>query len=97
VTETPNHWTFLTNQTHVLLCLAQDPGIRLRDIAKRIGITMRVVQRIVTELSDGGYITRLRHGRRNTYQVHENLPLRHAIERHNTVADLLRVIRGIEG
>ena len=90
--ETPTSWTFFTNHTHVLLCLAQDPGILLRDVAKRVGITPRVVQRIVTELNDGGYITRLRQGRRNTYQVHDKLPLRHAIEQQVSVADLLKVI-----
>lgn len=90
--ETSSDWTFLTNHSHVLFCLAQDPDIRLRDVADRVGITERAVQRIVTELEDGGYITRQRQGRRNTYQVHDKLPLRHAIERHRSVADLLKLI-----
>lgn len=92
VAETSSDWTFLTNHSHVLFCLAQDPDIRLRDVADRVGITERAVQRIVTELEDGGYITRQRQGRRNTYQVHDKLPLRHNIEKHRSVADLLRLI-----
>lgn len=93
--ETLPDWTFLTNHAHVLFCIAQDPGIRLRDVADRVGITERAVQRIVSELVDGGYITRQRHGRRNTYQVHGRLPLRHAIEHHRKIADLLRMILSV--
>lgn len=90
--ETLTDWTFLTNHAHVLFCIAQDPGTRLRDVADRVGITERAVQRIVAELADAGYITRQRQGRRNTYQVHDRLPLRHAIEHHRNIADLFRVI-----
>lgn len=85
-------WTFLTNHAHVLFCLAQDPEIRLRDVADRVGITERAVQRIVTELEGAGYITRQRQGRRNTYTVHENKPLRHQIESHRNVAELIKLI-----
>lgn len=95
MSETSSDWTFLTNHSHVLFCLAQDPEIRLRDVADRVGITERAVQRIVTELEDGGYITRQRQGRRNTYQVHDKLPLRHQIEKHRSVADLLKLIIAI--
>lgn len=85
-------WTFLTNHAHVLFCLAQDPGIRLRDVADRVGITERAVQRIVTELENASYITRQRNGRRNSYVVHHYHALRHPIESHRSVADLLALI-----
>ncbi len=85
-------WTFLTNHAHVLFCLSMDPGIRLRDVADRVGITERAVQRIVTELETAGFITRQRNGRRNSYTVHQHHPLRHPIESHRTVADLLALI-----
>lgn len=85
-------WTFLTNHAHVLFCLAQDSEIRLRDVADRVGITERAVQRIVTELETGAYITRQRNGRRNSYIVHTQLFLRHPIESHCSVADLLGLI-----
>ena len=85
-------WTFLTNHAHVLFCLAQDPGIRLRDVADRVGITERAVQRIVTELETGTYITRQRNGRRNSYIIHKQLFLRHPIEDHCRVADLLNLV-----
>lgn len=82
-------WTFLTNHAHVLLCLTSDPEIRLRDVAERVGITERAVQRIVSELEEEGYITRYRSGRRNAYEVHRNRPLRHEIEAHRSVSELL--------
>lgn len=85
-------WTFLTNHAHVLFCLAQDSEIRLRDVADKVGITERAVQRIVTELENGTYITRQRNGRRNSYIVHKNLFLRHPIESHTSVSDLLNLI-----
>jgi predicted transcriptional regulator len=76
----------------VLFCVVQDPEIRLRDVAERVGITERAVQRIVTELEESGYITRQRSGRRNMYIVHENRPLRHRIEAHKHVGDLIALI-----
>ncbi len=85
-------WTFLTNHAHVLICLHEDPHIRVRDIAERVGITQRAVQRIVTELEDGGVITRQREGRRNVYTVNHNRPLRHPVEAHRTVGDLIRMV-----
>lgn len=85
-------WTFLTNHAHVLLCLAKESDIRLRDVAERVGITERAVQRIVTELEEAGYITRQRNGRRNTYEVHPQQPLRHPIESHRSVEDLIVLI-----
>jgi DNA-binding MarR family transcriptional regulator len=85
-------WTFLTNHAHVLLCLALDPELRLRDVASRVGITERAVQRIVAELEEEGYLTRLRNGRRNSYEVHQDKPLRHPIEAHRQVSALIDLV-----
>ncbi|WP_096333649.1 helix-turn-helix transcriptional regulator [Nannocystis exedens] len=90
--ENPDSWTFLTNHAHVLLCLAQDPEIRLCDVAAEVGLTERGVQRIVKELATSGYITRERNGRRNRYLVHARQPLRRSIARHRQVGDLLQLI-----
>ncbi|HEY8379569.1 MAG TPA: winged helix-turn-helix domain-containing protein [Nannocystis sp.] len=78
----------------MLFCVVQDPEIRLRDVAERVGITERAVQRIVTELEESGYITRQRSGRRNVYVVHGHKPLRHRIEAHKRVGDLIALITG---
>lgn len=88
----PNGWTFLTNHSHVLLCIAEDPDVLLREVAERVGITERAAQRIVAELEDTGYVTRERVGRRNRYQVHPDLPLRHPLEDHLEIGTLLRVL-----
>jgi DNA-binding transcriptional regulator PaaX len=82
-------WTFLSNHGHVLICLARYPNIPLRHVAARVGITERAVQRIVAELEGAGYLTRFREGRRNRYRIHRDEPLRHALERHHTVGQLL--------
>ncbi len=87
-----NAWTFLSNHSHVLICLARDPTSRLRDVAVSVGITERAVQRIVAELEEGGVITKTRDGRCNQYQVHRSLPLRHAVESGCTVGDLLEMV-----
>jgi len=86
------HWTFLTNHSHVLICLHRDPHMRLRDVAQRVGITERAVQRIVQELEQGGIIARRRDGRRNVYDIDARRPLRHPLESHRTVGDLLQLI-----
>ena len=82
-------WTFLSNHAHVLVCIAADPETRMRDVAARVGITERGVQRIVAELEAGGYLTVTRVGRRNRYEVNTDLPLRHPIESHRTVGHLI--------
>lgn len=89
----PAGWTFLTNYGHVLLAIALDPGIRLREIAQRVGVTERAAQRIMADLVAEGYLSRVRVGRRNRYEVHPDLPLRHPLERHHDVGELLRVLR----
>lgn len=86
-------WTFLTNHSHVLICIARDPGIRGRDIAEKVGITERSAQSIIADLVEGGYLTRERVGRRNHYEVHPDLPLRHPVERDHQVGELLRLVR----
>jgi hypothetical protein len=85
-------WDFLTNHAHVLLCVANDPGIRLRDIAAAVGITERSAHKILSELVDEGYVLRERHGRRNRYQVKPELPLRHPLVHDREVGDLLKVL-----
>lgn len=85
-------WTFLTNHARVLLCLADEPDLRLREVAGRIGITERAVQRIVTDLEDAGVITRTREGRRNTYAVNPEARLRHPRDAHRTVGELLELL-----
>ncbi len=86
-------WTFLTNHAHVLLALTRDPEARLRDVAVLVGITERAAQRIVAELEEGGYLTRTRDGRRNRYEVHPDVPLRHPLERDHAVGEVLSVLR----
>lgn len=87
-----NGWTFLTNHAHTLLCISEDPDIRFRDIAQRVGITERAVQRIVGELEQAGYVSHERVGRRNHYEVNPKLPLRHELEDHLEIGALLRVL-----
>jgi hypothetical protein len=85
-------WDFLTNHAHVLLCVAEDPGIRLRDIAAAVGITERGAHKVLSELVDEGYVLRERHGRRNRYKVKPELPLRHPLVHDREVGDLLKVL-----
>jgi hypothetical protein len=86
-------WDFLTNHAHVLLCVAEDPGIRLRDIASAVGITERGAHKILNDLVEDGYVLRERHGRRNRYKVRPELPLRHPLVDDREVGDLLKVLR----
>ena len=82
-------WTFFTNHGHVLVCLAGEPDLRTRDIAERVGITERSAHAIVNDLVEAGYVTRIKEGRRNRYEVHGDIPLRHPLERDHTVGELL--------
>jgi Mn-dependent DtxR family transcriptional regulator len=79
----------VTNHAHVLEAIAADPTIRLRDIAAHVGITERTAAQIVNDLDAAGYLTRRRDGRRNLYEVHEDMPLRHPAHSHHTVGELL--------
>ena len=85
-------WTFLTNHAHVLLCLAKNQTMRMRDIALEVGITERAVQRIVSELVEGGFIICKRDGRCNHYSICMDQHLRHPIESHRKIIDLIRLI-----
>lgn len=86
-------WTFLSNHAHVLILLARSPDLRMRDVAQTVGITERAVQRIVAELIEGGFVTAIKEGRRNRYELNDGLPLRHPVEAHRTVRDLLALAR----
>lgn len=87
-------WTFLTNHGHVLVCIAQDPGIRGRDIADRVGITERAAQSIIADLVSAGYVTRSRVGRRNYYEINADLPVRHPVEQPHRIGELLAAVAG---
>lgn len=87
-------WTFFSNHGHVLFCLAADPSALMREVAERVGITERAVQRIVAELVDAGVLLREREGRGNRYEVAKRASLRHPIESHRTVGDLVGLIHG---
>lgn len=84
-------WTFLTNHGHVLLALAQDPEVRLRDVATTVGITERAVQAIVADLEAGGYLKRARVGRRNKYTLDHDRSFRHPAEKGHPIGDLLKL------
>ena len=88
----PATWSFLTNHARVLICIAQDPGIRLREIGEAVGITERAAHRIVGELADAGYVSRRRVGRRNRYTIRSDLPVPDALARNRRVGDLLAVL-----
>ena len=88
----PATWSFLTNHARVLICIADDPGVRLREIGASVGITERAAHRIVGELADAGYVSRRRVGRRNRYTVRSELTLPDAVARDRRVGDLLAVL-----
>ena len=90
-------WTFLTNHTHVLICVWKDPYLRTRDIADMVGITERSVQRILGELTEFGVITWEKEGRRNRYSVVPSKQLRHPLENHKSVLDLLGLVGDAQG
>jgi hypothetical protein len=90
-------WTFLTNHAQVLVCIAHDPGVRLRDIGERVGITERAAHRIVAELAAAGYITRQRNGRRNQYTINGHFPLPDPVVRERNVGELLEILTASQG
>lgn len=83
------HWTFLTNHSHVLICLARNPDLTLREVSLRVGITERATQRIVAELVTAQVLEITKEGRRNRYSIHRQTPLRHSLESNFTIAHLL--------
>ena len=85
-------WTFLTNHAHVLLAIAATPDLRLKDIAQRVDVTERTAMQIISDLEDSGVIERQKRGRRNHYVIRPHHPLRHPLEEHHEVADLIRAI-----
>jgi DNA-binding transcriptional ArsR family regulator len=85
-------WTFLSSHAHVLICLAENPRAKLRDIADRIGVTERTVMRLITQLDEAGFLRRSRRGRGNYYEIVAREPLRHPIEARCTVEMLLRPV-----
>lgn len=85
-------WSFLTNHARVLLCIANDPGVRLREIGDAVGITERAAHRIVTELADAGYICRARVGRRNRYTIQSDVPIPDPLAREPSIGDLLALL-----
>lgn len=88
---------FVTNHAHVLQVISADPTARLRDVAATVGITERTAAQIVNDLEQAGYLTRSRDGRRNNYEVHDELPLRHPRHRHHTVGDLIDFLQAPSG
>ncbi len=87
-------WTFLSNHTHVLVCLAGNEELTVRDIASEVGITERAVMRILSDLDAGGVLERERDGRRNRYRIDVKMPLRHPLEQHCTIGDILTLVNG---
>jgi hypothetical protein len=87
-----SEWGFLTNHAQVLVCISDDPGVRLRDIGARIGITERAAHRIVADLVDAGYITRTRHGRRNEYTIDPGRTLPDPIASDQSAGELLQML-----
>jgi IclR helix-turn-helix domain len=85
-------WGFLTNHARVLLCVAHDPGARLRDIAASLGITERSAHGILTDLSKAGYVLKQRDGRRNRYQIQAHLPLREPASREVAIGEVLALL-----
>jgi Mn-dependent DtxR family transcriptional regulator len=94
--DTAGEWTFLSNYAHVLVCIAQNPDVRLRDVAERVGITERTAVRLVSQLDEAGIVVRVKDGRRNSYLINVNKPLRHPIEAHCSIGELLTTILGAE-
>jgi hypothetical protein len=85
-------WSFLSNHARVLVCIADDPGVRLRDIATTLGITERSAFGIVTDLTTAGYVVKDKDGRRNRYRIQAHLPLREGIGRELTIGDVLDLL-----
>src|SRR6478672_266389 len=92
IADQTKNWTFLTNHAQVLLCLADTPDIRLREVAERVGITERATQRILAELVEAGYVTTERVGRRNKYTVDRQHAMRHSAQFGYEIGALLEAL-----
>jgi DNA-binding Lrp family transcriptional regulator len=90
-------WTFLSNHGHLLVAVATDPSLRIRDLADRVGITERAAQLILNDLVEGGYLLRTRVGRRNEYEVVRDRPFRHPAEAGHTIDELLALFAPADG
>ena len=90
------NWSFLTSRARVLMCIAHDPGARLRDIAAGLGITERSAYSIVAELAEAGYVVKQKDGRRNRYQIQAHLPLPEPASRERTVGEILALLSGTD-
>ena len=86
-------WQFVTNHTRVLLCIARQPDVRLRDIAESVGITVGSAQRILADLVEAGYVERARDGRRNTYTIKRDQMMRHSAQDGHEIGDLLDLLQ----
>ena len=89
-------WSFLTNHARVLLCIAHDPGVRLRDLAARTGVTERTAYGIVADLTEAGYVVKHKDGRRNRYQIEAHLPLPETGSRERTIGEILALLAGAD-
>jgi hypothetical protein len=87
-------WSFLTNHARVLLCIARDPGMRLRDLAASLGVTERSAHGIVTDLAEAGYVVKQKHGRRNRYQIQAHLPLPEPTSQEPAIGEVLALLVG---
>jgi hypothetical protein len=88
-------WSFLTNHARALLCIAHDPGVRLRDIAAMVGVTERSAHDMVTDLVGAGYVVKDKEGRRNQYRIQEHVPLRDPISQEPTIGEMLDLLVGV--
>ncbi|MFZ0665745.1 MAG: helix-turn-helix domain-containing protein [Acidimicrobiales bacterium] len=85
-------WSFLTNHARVLVCIAHDPGVRLRDLADELGITERTAFGIVGDLTTAGYVVKEKDGRRNRYRIQTHLPMPEALGRERTIGEVLKLL-----
>jgi predicted transcriptional regulator of viral defense system len=92
-----NEWTFFSNYAHVLVCLAQNPHALLREVADRVGVTERTAMRLINQLDEAGILDRVKQGRRNVYKIRTSKHLRHPLEAHCTIEELLTMILQSDG
>ena len=92
MSEPSRTWTFFSNHTHVLVVIERQPDVLIKDLARAVGITERAASSILGDLEAEGYLTRVRKGRNNLYELHQSRPLRHHLEQHRTIGDVLAVV-----